>query len=772
MDLREINLGTISPQLVPTVYELSRHYPWDDLTVVRYRPQEGLMIFGNYFPEIYLDLVKVDIPLVRAASSAGNPYYMNEGLIMLDFNHNQDMNIFHFNEAMKKVFKDMHGIDLYSIEFGGDKLFWKDGDKDVKLSSPQDAEGHIWTYVNWDCDYNKHEEYLIADVPYRTKDRNAYGIKKILPNIDIEVTIDAVLTDIALQLTLQLTQKGLTTDEQTKIDQILPVHSSADWTLRYERSDVRWFYPPQDDGLEIEIELSEKPVTNIVEFEIDSKGLQFTKQILPDNPKDRAFIFMPVNCVGAYVITHKTKRNNEYKAGIHSIIYRPIVSDADGREAWCDMEWNADKSAFDITVPQHCIDDWTYPLIIDPTIGYTVIGSSFAFPFDSIRGNFFEEAFTDIDLFIQSIFLSGSWVQGTDWSSAYYAKKRNDDAENAVKIQNSEGMQQQIMNMGAAAPFKAHTLVKTNLTEQPVIPTDKDDHSFGIVCDTSSIYNQIRFDIVTGERSYDKAFTYNRTLPDPLGTVVELADVAYSIFMEYGQNQRMYYWNNNTSAINFPVDAANVFDGDLDTFGGINGAYGVIQHLTDMAMPLLQPKEIRFITKVEIRARIAFVANSTSTLRPIFDGVNGDTFTITEVQHGTSSFHNWIDITNSANSPFAGGTALWDDLLNLSIRYAGGVNPNTIRVFFVQTRITFEPFPTGAFDPTHPVKKKTGDFSATHKTHKKTGDFSATHKVKAKTGIITQTHRIKAKTGVFSPTQKAKKKTGGMTPTNKFRKKT
>jgi hypothetical protein len=163
----------------------------------------------------------------------------------------------------------------------------------------------------------------------------------------------------------------------------------------YELTDIG-----EDGGLEIELHLKSKPKSNRFDFSIRTKGLDFFYQpaLTPEEIEQGAS--RPDNVVGSYAVYHKTGRNNrvggmEYKTGKFCHIYRPHVTDADGNEVWGELEIDEEAEMLTVVVPQKFLATASYPVIVDPTFGYTSVGGSTAFliqtssPHTTLAGSFF-----------------------------------------------------------------------------------------------------------------------------------------------------------------------------------------------------------------------------------------------------------------------------------------------------------------------------------------------------------------------------------------------
>ncbi len=160
----------------------------------------------------------------------------------------------------------------------------------------------------------------------------------------------------------------------------------------YEKPEVA-----EDGGLEIEVVLKEKPISNVVEFSIQTKGLDFfyqpplTEENLKEgqtatetqilNEKGEVISERPENVVGSYAVYYKDNPANvvggkEYKVGKLCHIFRPEVIDAKGNKIWGELNVDTDKGLLTVTIDEKWLGSAVYPVIVDPTFGYTSIGAS------------------------------------------------------------------------------------------------------------------------------------------------------------------------------------------------------------------------------------------------------------------------------------------------------------------------------------------------------------------------------------------------------------
>lgn len=138
----------------------------------------------------------------------------------------------------------------------------------------------------------------------------------------------------------------------------------------------------EDGGLEFEWVLPKKPKTNVLTATIQTKGLNFYYQPPLTQEEIDEGADRPENVVGSYAVYHKTKgglnssRGHEYKAGKAFHIYRPKITDDNGSEIWGELNIDEAKGELTVTVDQTFLDNASYPVIVDPTFGYTSIGTS------------------------------------------------------------------------------------------------------------------------------------------------------------------------------------------------------------------------------------------------------------------------------------------------------------------------------------------------------------------------------------------------------------
>ena len=147
---------------------------------------------------------------------------------------------------------------------------------------------------------------------------------------------------------------------------------------------------------EFEIILKEKPKTNVVEFTVVDKDVEYTYQPeitdeeVLDSVKEKLTQeeilakkreMRPENVVGSYAVYAKTQKNNytgciEYKTGKIGHFYRPQIEDSAGTKVWGEL--HIENGLLSVTIPQDFLDKAVYPVKHSAglTFGYTSAGAS------------------------------------------------------------------------------------------------------------------------------------------------------------------------------------------------------------------------------------------------------------------------------------------------------------------------------------------------------------------------------------------------------------
>lgn len=152
--------------------------------------------------------------------------------------------------------------------------------------------------------------------------------------------------------------------------------------MEYKSGDVTAFIEPREASNEFDIDfiLDAKPDTNVFTYRIEgAEDFDFFYQPALTEQEIANGDGRPENVIGSYAVYHKEKANHRvgstnYATGKVMHIYRPKAIDANGNEMWAALSY-AD-GVLSVTVPEKFLDAAVYPVIVDPTFGYTSIGAS------------------------------------------------------------------------------------------------------------------------------------------------------------------------------------------------------------------------------------------------------------------------------------------------------------------------------------------------------------------------------------------------------------
>ena len=194
-------------------------------------------------------------------------------------------------------------------------------------------------------------------------------------------------------------------DDIDEVETFSEKDEKVTWTKGKRKAELYNIAPNEEHeegAFEFEITLDEKPLTNKVEFSIETKGIDFFYQpeVTDDEAKSLADIkeislteakrkIRPENVINSYAIYTSDKKYNikngkEYKVGKLGHIYRPKIVDSKGIEVWGELNIDTEKKELVVTIPQGFLDKAVYPVrhAAGLTIGYTSIGGSTALVHD------------------------------------------------------------------------------------------------------------------------------------------------------------------------------------------------------------------------------------------------------------------------------------------------------------------------------------------------------------------------------------------------------
>jgi hypothetical protein len=162
--------------------------------------------------------------------------------------------------------------------------------------------------------------------------------------------------------------------------------------IEYRTGDVTAFIEPRSDNeFDIDFTLHAKPDTNVFTYKIEGADeFDFWYQPALTDEEIAEGASRPDNVVGSYAVYHKSKANHRigstnYATGKAFHIYRPKAIDASGAETWAELNYN--DGVLSVSVPQTFLDNAVYPVVVDPTFGYSTCGASQSFNYADESGD-------------------------------------------------------------------------------------------------------------------------------------------------------------------------------------------------------------------------------------------------------------------------------------------------------------------------------------------------------------------------------------------------
>lgn len=138
--------------------------------------------------------------------------------------------------------------------------------------------------------------------------------------------------------------------------------------------DTDIWYIDDKGRLKWDIEFASRPEINSWTWELKhTKGIEFYHQPALTAEEIADGCERPEEVVGSYAV-YCNKAHNKYKTGKLCHIYRPFCYDAKGKTIYADLLIS--DGQLTITIDETWLDNASYPVRLDPTIGYTTAGGS------------------------------------------------------------------------------------------------------------------------------------------------------------------------------------------------------------------------------------------------------------------------------------------------------------------------------------------------------------------------------------------------------------
>lgn len=201
------------------------------------------------------------------------------------------------------------------------------------------------------------------------KDNTALKVVNDNPKDRIEVEIgDSKQTDFKPQIKVARWDNEVNLSIRAKEDPDATTVVEED-KVKYKAKDYEVHSYEGTDGLNFEMVLLKKPVSNQFVFTIQTKGLNFYPQPALTQEEIDEGAFRPENVVDSIAIYHSTKRDNkvggmEYKAGKFGHLYRVEAIDADGNKTYGTQVVDVNAGTLTKELPQQWLDNAKYPVVI------------------------------------------------------------------------------------------------------------------------------------------------------------------------------------------------------------------------------------------------------------------------------------------------------------------------------------------------------------------------------------------------------------------------
>ena len=303
----------------------------------------------------------------------------------------------------------------------------------------------------------------------------------------------------------------------------------------YERADV------DGGGIEMEWLLPAKPRSNVFTCSLRSSGVAFHYQPELTAEEIANGFRRPDNVIGSYAVYATGKRHNNaahsknYQLGKVAHIYRPLATDDNGVQAWCDLVIDEQAGTLTVTVPQLFLDEAVYPVVVDPTLGYTSAGASDAQICVNASGSSNDHCYR------RGIVVTMPSDATLDSVHAYV--KRDIDTGNvdvfmAVNELDSDGADSHGVIFGATTTFSISTsyVLQTDAAGSESL-TNANEYLLNIEADKSSMgLNRevyVAYDSTTGESNYYTDYGVTFDTSDPWNQAETGTTLLYSLYITY-----------------------------------------------------------------------------------------------------------------------------------------------------------------------------------------------------------------------------------------------
>jgi len=131
-----------------------------------------------------------------------------------------------------------------------------------------------------------------------------------------------------------------------------------------------------DGHLEHTITLNAVPASNLLVFSVScSPNISWFYQPTLTQDEINQGVNRPPNVVGSYAL-YIDKAHNDYMTGKYCHIYALELTDSQGSKSYAPLNYDPNAHTLTATMDQNWLASAVYPVIIDPTLGYDIVGST------------------------------------------------------------------------------------------------------------------------------------------------------------------------------------------------------------------------------------------------------------------------------------------------------------------------------------------------------------------------------------------------------------
>lgn len=322
-------------------------------------------------------------------------------------------------------------------------------------------------------------------------------------------------------------------------------HSINNGIIEYKSGTARarWYqvtpaaFLGDDNGLEMEIFLGSKPPVNTLQFTVSNKNIEWWYQPPLANVEadgssweidaEGARHERSAEVSGSYALYWpghpiNTTEGAQYRTGKIGHLYRPKAIDALGATAWGTLSYDSQIGILTASIPQAFLDSATYPVVIDPTIGYTTTaGTTY-----TSTGSVYAAKFTASS--------SGDANPGTMYLYGRYLTNANRQAHCGIWSDSSAYPGASLISGptvtfdNTSAAWKSGSITWTGISSGTV-------YWLGGISDTTTNL-RLYYDAGGVNQSYFKADTNFPTLPNPFPASATGAAAQFGVYVEYAES--------------------------------------------------------------------------------------------------------------------------------------------------------------------------------------------------------------------------------------------